>query len=60
MYLVTLKYYKYSLIYLPFFSSFSLEASMMSDNKDNQVATISKKMRGDAEMDTENNAAEEE
>ena len=33
---------------------------MMSDNKDNQVATISKKMRGDAEMDTEHNAAEEE
>jgi hypothetical protein len=33
---------------------------MMSDNKDNQVATISKEMRGDAEMDTENNAAEEE
>jgi hypothetical protein len=33
---------------------------MMSDNKDNQVAIISKKKRGDAEMDTVNNAAEEE
>jgi len=33
---------------------------MMSDNKDNQVAIISIKIRGDAEMDTENNAAEEE
>ena len=33
---------------------------MMSDNKDNQVAIISKKIRGDAEMDTVNNAAEEE
>jgi hypothetical protein len=33
---------------------------MMSDNKDNQVAIISKKIRGDAEMDTVNNATEEE
>jgi hypothetical protein len=33
---------------------------MMSDNKDNQVAITSKTIRGDAEMDTENNAEEEE
>ena len=33
---------------------------MMSDNKDNQVDITSKTIRGDAEMDTENNAEEEE
>jgi hypothetical protein len=33
---------------------------MMSANKDNQVAITSKTIRGDAEMDTENNAEEEE
>ena len=33
---------------------------MMSDNKDNQVAITSRTIRGDAEMDTENNAEEEE